>query len=131
MLVLLLAACSGKCVPTGVAGVYSLTVSGTEYRLRLSPGGGGALSSQGRESGSLNWELVDGSQGQMLELTASGDVFTLLQQLSLPKNQQREAAQGTRGAFESFPHCSRAGILEKLVVNYNSGTGFDRQNAGP
>jgi hypothetical protein len=130
-LLLLLVSCSGKCLPSGIAGTYELTSKGTVYTLQFGSGGQGTLSFAGRPIGALRWAVIEGPQQQMLELTASGEVFNSLQQLSSTVNAKHSASIAGGGVIESVPECNRAGVLQKLVIRYEDGLKFTRTDMAP
>jgi hypothetical protein len=119
----LLLGCSGNCTDSGVYGSYELTPNGGSYRLQLREGGQGVLSAADRIVGPLKWQLLQGPEQQMLELTASGDVFASLQKL---RHEHGTPAVGTNGAFESVPQCSRKGSVRRIVINDDDDIWFSR-----
>lgn len=128
ILLLFLAGCSSRCIDPGVTGRYEITDGGARYMLHLMPGGQGSLDAEGRSLGPLTWELLRGGpQGQMLELTAAGEVYSSLQRLSSP-NRPVDKTLGTHGMLESLPQCGGSGVLQKLVIEYDNDRGFARVN---
>lgn len=125
-LLVALVGCTGACTSAGVEGSYSLSANGVSYALELRVGGRGTLSATGKVVGDLSWVLSKASDQQILELNASGPVYTALSGIAPRKGVPIGAVVVSSGILGPAPECTRAGRMTKLVLNFDEGLAFRR-----